>query len=131
MFANGQSRKSSPRAHVFGFTRWRTWVHCGEPRLPVGSANDVHQLGNLLALIGLVAAGDRPFDAMRHVISQHFFLDAPKRGADGRDLRDDIDAIAIVIDHPPEAADLTLDPAQALFGRMPRCLWAGRRESVN
>ena len=64
MFANGQSRKSSPRAHVFGFTRWRTWVHCGEPRLPVGSANDVHQLGNLLALIGLVAAGDRPFDAM-------------------------------------------------------------------
>jgi len=29
-----------------------------------------------LTLIGLVAAGDRPFDAMRHVISQHFFLDA-------------------------------------------------------
>src|SRR6266436_2905552 len=86
--------------HMFSaLPRWRTWVHCGKPRLPVGSANDVHQLNNLLALIGLVAAGDRPFDAMRHVISQHFFLDAPKRGADGRDLRDDIDAIAVLINH--------------------------------
>jgi hypothetical protein len=106
-------------------------VYCGEPKLPVGSANDVHQIGNLLTLIGLVAAGDRPFDAMRHVIPQHFFLDAAERGAHRRDLRDNVDAIAVLVDHFGQAANLTLDPAQALFGRMPRCLWAGRRESVN
>ena len=33
-------------------------------QLPVGSTNDVHQLGYLLALIGLVAAGYRVFNTM-------------------------------------------------------------------
>src|SRR3981189_2998567 len=52
---------------------------------------------------------------MRHVISEHFFLDAPERGAHGRDLRDDIDAIAVLVDHLGQAADLALDPAQAFL----------------
>jgi len=33
------------------------------------------------------------------VIPEHFFLDAPQRGTHGRDLRDDIDAIAVLVDH--------------------------------
>jgi YHS domain-containing protein len=54
-------------------------------------------------------------DAMRHVILQHLFLNAAKRGAHRRDLRDDVDAIAVLVDHLREAADLALDPAQAFL----------------
>ncbi len=85
-------------------------MHCGEPQLPVGSANDVHQLRYFLALIGSVTARDRVFDAMQHVIPEHFFLDAPQGGTHGRDLRHDIDAIAVLVDRFGQAADLALDP---------------------
>jgi len=52
---------------------------------------------------------------MRHVIPEHFFLDAAERGAHGRDLRDDIDAITILVNHFGQAANLALDPAQAFL----------------
>jgi hypothetical protein len=53
------------------------------------------------------------------VIPEYLFLDAPERGPHGRDLRDDIDAIAILVDHPEEASNLALDPAQTLLtGRL-------------
>jgi hypothetical protein len=42
-----------------------------------------YQFRYLFPLIGLVAACDRVLDATRHVISEHFFLDAPERGPDG------------------------------------------------
>src|SRR6266446_5683467 len=85
------------------------------PRLPVGAADHGHQLRDLFALVGLVAAGDRVLDAMRHVVPQHFLLDAPKRGPHRRDLGDDVDAIAVLVDHLGEAADLALDPAETLL----------------
>src|SRR5438045_9061313 len=49
------------------------------------------------------------------MISEHFFLDAAERGAHRRDLRDDIDAIAVLVDHFGQAANLALDPAQAFL----------------
>src|SRR5258708_2065830 len=55
------------------------------------------------------------FDAVRHVIPQPLFLDAPQRGAPRGNLRDDIDAVAILVDHFRQAADLAFDPAQALL----------------
>jgi len=85
---------------------------CG---LPVRPANHGHQLRYLFPLIGLVAAGDRVFDAMRHVIPEHLFLDTPERGSNRRYLRDDIDAVAILVDHSGQAADLAFDPAQAFL----------------
>jgi hypothetical protein len=88
-----------------GFNSW----------LPVGAANDRHQLRYLCPLIGLVAAGDRVLDAMRHVILQHFLLDTPQCGPHRRDLRDDIDAVAVLVDHLGQAADLALDPAEAFL----------------
>jgi Cu+-exporting ATPase len=54
---------------------------------------------------------------MGDVISQHFFLDAPERGAHRGNLRDDVDAVAVLIDHPGQAADLPLDPVEALLAR--------------
>ena len=43
------------------------------------------------------------------MISEHLFLDAPQRGPDRGDLRDDINAVAILFDHFGQAADLTFD----------------------
>src|SRR5450432_2380439 len=83
--------------------------------LSVSSPDHSHQFRYLFPLIDLVAACNRVFDAVRHVISEHFFLDAPQRGTHCRDLRDDIDAIAVLIDHPGEAADLPFDPAEAFL----------------
>src|SRR6185437_13738235 len=78
-----------------------------------------HQFCNLFPLIGLVAAGDRVLDAVRDVVPEHFFLDAPERGPHRRDLGHDIDAIAVLVDHFGQAANLALDPAQAfLTGRL-------------
>src|SRR4051794_28289407 len=56
---------------------------------------------------------------MRHVILQHFFFHAPERGPDRRDLGDDIDAIAVLVHHPGQAAHLALDAVQTLLtGRL-------------
>jgi YHS domain-containing protein len=82
-------------------------------RLSVRPANHGYQFRYLFPLIGLVAACDRVFDAMGQVVSEHFFLDAPKRGPDRQDLGDNIDAIAVLVDHFGQAANLALDPAQA------------------
>src|SRR5438105_2366895 len=58
-------------------------------------------------------------DAMGDVVLQHFLLDASQRGAHRRDLRDDVDAVAVLVDHLREAANLALDPAQPLVtGRL-------------
>ncbi len=46
---------------------------------------------------------------MADVISQHVFLDAPERRPHGRDLRHDIDAVAILLHHAGQAAHLTFD----------------------
>lgn len=81
----------------------------------VGSTDNCHQFRDLGTLIGLIATRNRVFDTMRHVIPEHFFLHTPKRGADRRDLRDDIDAVAILIHHLGQAADLALNPAQAFL----------------
>jgi hypothetical protein len=83
--------------------------------LSVGPTDNCHQFRDLGTLIGLVATRNRVFDTMRHVIPEHFFLDTPERGAHRRNLRDDIDAVAILIHHLGQAADLALDPAQAFL----------------
>src|SRR5580693_5736398 len=51
---------------------------------------------------------------MGDMIAQDFLLGAPQRRAHGRDLRDDVDAIAVVLDHAAEAADLALDAFEPL-----------------
>lgn len=81
--------------------------------LPVRSAHDVHQLGDLSPLIRLVAAADRMFHAMGHVIPQDLFLDAAKRRPDRRDLGDDVDAVAVFLYHFRETTNLPLDSAEA------------------
>src|SRR5207302_6207922 len=40
--------------------------------------------------------------------------DLVERRLDGRDLREDVDAVALVLDHSLDPADLALDPAKAV-----------------
>ena len=51
------------------------------------------------------------------MIGEDFLLGAAQRRAHRRELGDDVDAIAVVLDHAREAAHLALDPVQALEHR--------------
>jgi hypothetical protein len=78
---------------------------------------DVDKLRDFAPLLGFVAAGYGVLDAMRDMVAKNFLLDSPKRRPDGRNLRHDIDAIAVFFDHANDSADLSLDPAKALCTR--------------
>src|SRR5262249_45507737 len=86
----------------------------GPRGLALGAADDVHQLLDLSPLIGLVAGGNRMLHTMGDVIAQDLLLHAPHRRAHRRNLRHDVDAVAILVDHARDAAHLAFDPAQAL-----------------
>src|SRR5690348_13608980 len=85
---------------------------CGQS--PPRPAHDVDEFGHLAPLVGLVAGRDGVLDAMRDVLAQDLLLDAAQRRAHGADLRDDVDAVAIVLDHARKPAHLALDAAQPL-----------------
>src|SRR5580658_7904419 len=71
------------------------------------------QFLDLMTLLDHVARGESTRHTVRHVIPQHLFLDLVQRGADGIDLGQQIDAVAVLRDHALQAADLTLNPLQA------------------
>ncbi len=48
-------------------------------------------------------------DAMGDMVAQDLLLDAAECRFCRRDLRDDVDAIAVVLDHARQPADLALD----------------------
>ena len=87
-------------------------ARCGSASSSTAARNYIDQLGNLAALIGFVAGRDGVLDAMGRVIGQNFLLGAPQRGAHGRKLRYDIDAVAVIFDHARKTAHLTFDPPQ-------------------
>ena len=60
-----------------------------------------------------VSADNGVLDTVGDVVTQNFLLDASECRAYGGDLRDDIDAVAVFLDHAGEAANLTFDAAQA------------------
>src|SRR5690606_6927276 len=65
--------------------------------------------------LGLVPAGlDRRPRAALEVVAEQFLAHAAERLVHGRDLRQDVRAVALLLDHPLEAADLPLDAAQPL-----------------
>lgn len=90
--------------------------------LAIGAAEHIHDLGELYALILLVAAGDRMLDAVGHVVTKNLFLGTAQRRPDRRNLGDDIDAVAVVLDHPSEPADLAFDALEP-FRDGGFCFW--------
>jgi len=92
-------------------------MYCGAARSAIGSAQHFHELGDLLLLLGLVATRNGVADAVIDMIAQDLLLDAPQRRAYGRNLRDDIDAVSVFLDHAGKAANLALDAIEALQAR--------------
>src|SRR5262249_59704518 len=80
------------------------------------AGEDLHELGDLAALLAGVAAGDGALDAMADMVAQHLVLDPLQGGARRGDLGQDVDAVAILLDHAGDAAHLSFDsiePPQA------------------
>lgn len=88
-----------------------------ETTSPFREAEHVHQLGDLAALIGAVARGDGALHAMRNMVAQDLLLHPAQGRAHRGNLRDDVDAIAVVRHHARQAAHLAFDPLQPFFNR--------------
>lgn len=54
---------------------------------------------------------------MGDVILEDLFLRPAQRGTNGRDLRYDVDAVTVLLDHTREAAHLALDAAEPFLDR--------------
>ena len=52
------------------------------------------------------------------MVVEDFESKALERGIDRCDLREDVDAVTIVVDHPLDAADLSFDAMEALDQRL-------------
>ena len=66
----------------------------------------------------LVSGRERVRDAVLDVLVEQLERDALERVRHGGDLREDVDAVALVLDHPLDPADLALDAVQPLDERV-------------
>ena len=71
------------------------------------------QLHELRPLVLAVAGGERVLHAMRGVVVDHQLLHALESGAHGGDLREHVHAVPILLDHPGDPPDLSLEALQA------------------
>ena len=81
-------------------------------RLAVCPSQNIHDFGNLLALFAFVAAGDGVFDAVAHMVPQNFLFGAAECGAHGGNLGDNVNAVAVFLDHAEQAANLALNATE-------------------
>ncbi len=79
--------------------------------------HDSHKLCNLPPLLVAIAAGDGVLHAVADVIGKDFLFNALQGGAYGRELSDDVDAIAVFLHHFGYAANLPLDTVEAFEAR--------------
>ena len=83
--------------------------------LPCGSAQQLDQFVGFFALFSDIATHDGALDAMAQMRLQQVRFDTRERRTYGVDLREDIDAIAIGLDHAANTVHLAfnaVDPAQ-------------------
>jgi hypothetical protein len=80
--------------------------------------NGSEQLLALLARDVRVTGGEGLGDAVRDVVLEKLRRDPFERRLHGRDLREDVDAVAVLLDHPLDPPHLPLDPVQALGERL-------------
>ena len=67
------------------------------------------------------ATGDGVLDAMRDVVAENLLLGAAQRRPDRGDLGDHVDAVAVILDHAQQDADLCLDITQPPRELRPGC----------
>src|SRR6478672_1770276 len=83
----------------------------------MGLGEALHGLEQLAALLlrgGGVARRERAGDAVLHVLLEHLQRHGFERGADRTELGQDVDAVAVVLDHARDAAHLALDAREPL-----------------
>lgn len=80
--------------------------------LTLGTAKNLDQFRDLLALVCLVARRDGMFHAVTDMVAQYFVLDAIERRFHRIDLGDDVDAIAVFLQHFGNAAYLAFDAGE-------------------
>jgi hypothetical protein len=83
--------------------------------LPVGAAHNSHELFDLPALVSLVTGADRVLDTVGHVVTKDFLFKTSQSGTHCRNLRYDINAISVLLNHSRKSSDLSLDTGEALF----------------
>ena len=84
----------------------------------------VHGLEELLALrlrFRRIAGGERAGDAVVHVVVEDPEGEALERRVHRGDLREDVDAVAILLDHPLDPAHLALDAVEPADERVLVC----------
>src|SRR5690606_17031879 len=74
-----------------------------------------HELIGLGALLFGVAGSKGRTDAVIDVLAQEFMFHLGDRGALRGELGEDVDAVAVLLYHPPDAAHLTFDAAKAVL----------------
>ena len=65
----------------------------------------------ILAVVGMARLSELLSNAMLKVAGEQPNADGIQRGADGGDLGEDVDAVAIVLHHAEQAVNLALDTA--------------------
>src|SRR6185436_5371286 len=110
--AHSTGPSSSPPT---GWPKKRPDARSARPREALDGSEQVLALAR--GLRG-VARGDRVRDAVPYVVLEQLHRDALERGRDGGDLRQDVDAVPLLLDHPLDAPHLALDPVQALDERI-------------
>src|SRR6185312_7776932 len=86
----------------------------------LGAGKAVDGFEKLAALLGGdlgVPRLERSRDAVVHMVVEDLERDALERRRGGRDLREDVDAVALVLDHPLDAAHLPFDAVEPLDER--------------
>src|SRR5512134_3301516 len=81
----------------------------------------MHGLEELLALrlrLGRIARGERTRDAVVDVVVEDLEGQALERRVHRGDLREHVDAVAVLLDHPLDPAHLTLDAMQSTDERV-------------
>ena len=79
--------------------------------------------------LGLVVGLDGVGDAVTEVIVEQLHGNALQRPGRCRHLREHVDAVRVVVDHPLQATDLPLDPLEASEDRRLVVVVPGRRHA--
>ena len=82
-------------------------------RSPIGTADHRHKFFNFAALLRFASRGYSMLNAVTDMISKDFLLQPSQRCSYGRDLRDDVDAVPVLVHHSGKPADLTFNPCEA------------------
>src|SRR5207244_7897314 len=107
------SRRSRSRSGSARSRRTRRGSASSARSAGAGEALDsLEELLGLRVRVGLVAGGEGAGHAVADVLVEDPEGERFEGGVDGGDLGEDVDAVAVLLDHPLDAADLAFDAVE-------------------